>query len=78
MKKLFSIVFLTLLFASCRSGNSYNIIGEIEGTTWNGKQVSLHNITSGAEKTPIDSVIIENGSFKLKGRVDTLGWYLLV
>jgi peroxiredoxin len=78
MKKLFSIVFLTLLFASCRSGNSYNINGEIEGATWNGKLVSLHNITSGAEMAPIDSVIIKNGSFKFKGRVDTLGWYLLV
>jgi len=78
MKKVVLIVVSTLLLMACNSLNAYNIKGEMDDKSWDGKQVTLLGISKQSGLLPIDSTIIKDGTFKLKGKVDTIGWYVLM
>lgn len=78
MRKILTIAFLFLLLLACNSIGSYNITGEIGDNTLDGKQVTLFGLSDKSEMVPLDSVVIKNGTFKLKGDVDTAGWFILL
>jgi peroxiredoxin len=78
MKKMTSLLFITLLFVSCTNINAYNIKGELDDSSWDGKQIALYGLSGEAGLRGIDSTVIEHKTFKLKGDVDTVGWYVLM
>ncbi|HEY5499571.1 MAG TPA: TlpA disulfide reductase family protein [Bacteroidales bacterium] len=78
MKKVVLIVVSTLLLMACNSLNAYNIKGEMGDKSWDGKQVTLLEISTQSGLKSIDSTLIKDGAFKLKGKVDTIGWYVLM
>jgi len=68
---------MTLLLVACGNSKAYNIKGEMGDSTWDGKKVSLLSISKASSMSPIDSAIIKDGAFELKGKVDSAGWYVL-
>jgi len=78
MKKIVLIVVSAMLLMACNSLNAYNIKGEMGDKSWDGKQVTLLDVSNKSGLKPIDSTLIKDGSFKLNGKVDTIGWYVLM
>lgn len=77
MKKILFFAVLTLLFVACNNKNKYSIKGELGSNVWDGRQVTLLGVSEQTGMRSLDSAIIEKGTFKLKGKVDTTGWYVL-
>jgi peroxiredoxin len=78
MKKITSVLFLALIAMACTAINSYNIKGELDDASWNGRQIALYGITSQNTLIGIDSTIIKSQAFHLSGKLDTVGWYVLM
>ena len=78
MKKSVLFIFAVLALTACDRKNSYTLNGEIGSSTLDGKQVSVYSINDDPSSMALDSAIIENGSFKLHGNVDSAGWYILM
>jgi len=77
MKKIVSFAVLVFVFVACNNKNAYNIKGELGSSQWDGKQVTLLGVSNQSDMLSIDSTIIKDGIFKLKGNVDSVGWYML-
>ena len=62
---------LTVLFAgfcSCNNSSQFVINGDFGGEQYNGMVVYLYN-TDDSTQTPLDSAVIDNGQFTIKGTV---------
>lgn len=77
MKKSILLILTTVLLLACSGKKAYDVHGELGDKTWDGLQVTLFSYSDQAGLKPIDSVRIKDGSFHLKGKVDSLGWYVL-
>jgi len=78
MKKITSFLFISLLLVACNNTNAYNIKGKMGDGSWDGKQVTLLGVSGENVMTPIDSTIIKDCAFTLKGKVDSVGWYVIL
>jgi peroxiredoxin len=78
MKKVVLIIAAAILLVACNRINVYNIKGQMGDNSWDGKQVTLIKQIDESGLLSVDSTIIKNGHFKLKGEVDTVGWYMLI
>jgi len=74
------IYFLLCIFVliSCTGKNTYDIRFNSDDTSFDGYLVSVNSLTNKEAADAIDSAIISDGSFRLKGTVDTADWYMLV
>jgi peroxiredoxin len=72
---LVSLVFLLL---ACSTSNTYTISGTLDDASWNGQKVILCCMSNATGLVGIDSTIIEKNAFRLKGKVDSVGWYVLM
>jgi len=77
MKKLALFFLSTILFVACSSKGAYNIKGEMGDATWDGVQVTLLSVSDESGFTSIDSVLIKDGKFRIKGSVDSAAWLVL-
>ena len=67
MRKIFNVLIAAaLLTAVCACNRGYTILGEIPVEEFNGETVYLVNVNDG---TPMDSAIILDGLFQMKGNV---------
>jgi peroxiredoxin len=78
MKNFITIVLLTTFLFACASPNSYQIAGRVDDLNLNGQKAVLYGISEQTGLVPIDSTIIKESSFELKGKVDSVGWYVLM
>lgn len=71
MKKYFNLAAIALLLTACSENSGYEITGTVVADNgMDGKYVYLYKYaprSAGSENTPIDSALIENGTFKFKG-----------
>lgn len=68
MQKIFNLLMAAALLTSLASCNrGYTIYGELPAEGTDGAKVYLTNITDGS---PLDSSIVENGTFKFEGKAD--------
>lgn len=76
MKKILFIITAAIAMYSCDNAPSYTIKGKVDLPEVEGKQALL-TLTENRTTTTIDSVAITNGSFELKGAVETPKMYTL-
>jgi len=67
-----------LAFVSCTGKSTYDLRGKISDPSLNGRQICIMGQSPDYTSAAIDSAIIEDGQFKLKGNVDSADWYMLV
>ncbi len=70
MKKILTVASAALLLAACSEKPGYTITGKVNNAELNGKYVYLYEYGSN-DATPIDSALVENGAFTLKGTQNT-------
>lgn len=77
MQKLFTIVFIGVLFFSCNTEkkaeierDTYLVMGEAPGV-YNGIRAYLQTSDPRGRKINVDTAIVMNGQFKFEGKVDT-------
>lgn len=75
MKKILLFLFAVITLTACDEGNRYDLKGEIGNNSLDGEKVLMYSLDNIAK--PLDSAIIENGKFRLKGRVDSAEWCLI-
>lgn len=69
MKKYFPVAVSVLLLAACSEKPGYEIAGTVSNADLNGKYVYLY--TYGVkDAAPLDSALVQNGAFALKGTQD--------
>lgn len=66
MKKILTVASAALLLAACTEKPGYTITGKVNNAELNGKYVYLYEYGN-SDAAPIDSALVENGAFKLKG-----------
>lgn len=79
MKKILLLVSLTLIVVSCNQlgEKEYLITGTAEGVE-NGKTIILEKIAeSGMGFEPIDTVVVKDGKFEIKGNIEETAIHLL-
>lgn len=69
MKKLATFALATLLLSACGGNKGYQIEGTVTDAGLNGKQVYLYEY--GNATSPVDSALVEDGKFVLKGLQET-------
>lgn len=79
MKKIFSLIILTILFVSCGGPVSYKIEGtvSVDGLK-DGDTISLGYSVDGAKYTPESYATINNGKFEFSGKTENCKLYYLV
>ncbi|MDY3069072.1 MAG: TlpA disulfide reductase family protein [Parabacteroides sp.] len=70
MKKILTVASAALLLAACTEKPGYTITGKVNNAELNGKYVYLYEYGSN-DAAPIDSALVENGAFTLKGTQNT-------
>lgn len=70
MKKILTVASAALLLAACSEKPGYTITGKVNNAELNGKYVYLYEYGSN-DAAPIDSALVENGAFRLKGTQNT-------
>lgn len=70
MKKILTVASAALLLAACSEKPGYTITGKVNNAELNGKYVYLYEYGSN-DVAPIDSALVENGAFTLKGTQNT-------
>lgn len=70
MKKLMTCLAVAFLFAACSGDKEYQIEGTVSNADLNGEYVYLYEYGNTAN-TPMDSALVENGRFILKGEQTT-------
>lgn len=70
MKKILTVACAALLLAACSEKPGYTITGKVNNAELNGKYVYLYEYGSN-DAAPIDSALVENGAFTLKGTQNT-------
>lgn len=78
MKNLITAFFLVFFMTACAKPNNYNLKGSVDEAKWNGQKVMLYGIDDATGLVALDSTVVENNAFSLKGKVDTVGWYVLM
>jgi len=78
MKKLTVLALFSLLLFACNSKKTYNINGEVSDKSLDGKQISILQLSDLSGMKSLDSTLIKDGTFQLKGEVDTVGWFILL
>jgi peroxiredoxin len=76
MKRISLLVFLVAILSACSSPSDYKISGKFD-SNWNGQKVVLYAASPAQGLVGVDSTQIENGVFKLSGKADSVGWYVL-
>lgn len=66
MKKILTIATSAMLLVACSEKPGYEITGTVSNSDLNGKYVYLYEYGV-RDAAPLDSALIENGAFKLKG-----------
>lgn len=66
MKKYLPIAASVLLLAACSEKPGYEITGTVSNSDLNGKYVYLYEYGV-KDAAPLDSALVQNGSFALKG-----------
>lgn len=66
MKKYLTLAASALMLAACSEKPSYEIAGTVSADA-NGKYVYLYNFPYSEEATALDSALVQNGAFSLKG-----------
>ncbi|MEG1543659.1 MAG: TlpA disulfide reductase family protein [Tannerellaceae bacterium] len=69
MKKYLCFAASALLLAACTEKPGYEITGTVANADLNGKYVYLYEYAA-QDATPLDSALVENGAFTLKGTQD--------
>lgn len=70
MKKILTVASAALLLAACTEKPGYTITGKVNNAELNGKYVYLYEYGNN-NAAPIDSALVENGAFTLKGTQNT-------
>lgn len=70
MKKILTVASAAILLAACSEKPGYTITGKVNNAELNGKYVYLYEYGSN-DAAPIDSALVENGAFTLKGTQNT-------
>lgn len=70
MKKILTVASAALLLAACSEKPGYTITGKVNNAELNGKYVYLYEYGSN-DAAPIDSALVKNGAFTLKGTQNT-------
>jgi len=70
MKKLVALAIATFLLSACSGNKGYEIDGTVANADLNGKYVYLYEYGN-ATTSPIDSAMVENSKFVLKGLQET-------
>ena len=79
MRKLFSLITLVLLLASCGGSKSYTISGNIDiDNIKDGDTISLGYSVDGTEFTPETFAVVKDGKFEFTGDVEDCKLYYLV
>lgn len=78
MKKVASLFILAVLLVACNNINAYNIEGKVEDGNWDGRQVTLLRVSNQSDMQSLDSAVIKDGEFALKGKVDTACWLVFL
>ncbi|MDR1170681.1 MAG: AhpC/TSA family protein [Prevotellaceae bacterium] len=74
MRKLYSTVFVFLLFFACNNAHLYKITGQISSDSMEGQTVYLENLLwymQLSNQKSYDSAVIHNKKFELKGNADS-------
>ena len=66
MKKLLFLCAIVVMFAACQNKSEYTINGDVTDPSYEGQQVNLVKWTDSTMVT-VDSTIIKNGKFTIKG-----------
>lgn len=69
MKKILYLSLIAVMFAACQNKSEYTIYGDVTDPSFEGQQVNLVKWTDSIMVT-VDSTIIENGKFKMKGETN--------
>ena len=78
MKNHITFILLVFFLTACAKPNAYNLKGSADDAKWNGKKVLLYGINDATGLVALDSTLVEKNAFSLKGKVDTVGWYVLM
>ncbi len=78
MKNLFTLLFLSFFLSACANPTNYNIKGSVDDANWNGQKVVLYGISEVTGLVALDSTVVDKGAFSLNGKVDSVGWYVLM
>ena len=66
MKKFLFLSAIAVLFAACQSKTGYTISGTVADPMYEGQKVLVVE-SAGSEMVPVDSTVVTNGKFILKG-----------
>lgn len=78
MKNLTTLFLLTFFLTACANPKAYHLKGSVDNAGWNGQKVLLYGISEAVGLVALDSTVVEKESFKLDGKVDSTGWYVLM
>lgn len=78
MKNLTTLFLLTFFLTACANPKAYQLKGTVDDAAWNGQKVLLYGISEAVGLVALDSTVVENKTFSLKGKVDSVGWYVLM
>ena len=70
MKKFLFLSAIAVIFTACQNKTQYTINGTVTDPMYEGQKVVLVESTDN-EMTPVDSTIISNGKFKIKGETES-------
>lgn len=72
------IVGAMMLFSACVASNAYELQGKFQAGIFDGQKVVLYANLNQAGLKGLDSTTIKDNTFKLSGKVDSAGWYILM
>ncbi|HET9570559.1 MAG TPA: TlpA disulfide reductase family protein [Bacteroidales bacterium] len=78
MKNLITLFLLTFFLTACANPKAYNLQGSIDDAKWNNQKVLLYGISEVTGLVALDSTVVEKNRFSLQGKVDSVGWYVLM
>lgn len=70
MKKFLFLSAIAVIFAACQSKTEYTISGTVADPMYEGQKVLIVKATDN-EMVPVDSTVVANGKFKIKGDTDS-------
>lgn len=78
MKNLTTLFLLTFFLSACANPKAYNLKGSADDAKWNGQKVFLYGISEVTGLVALDSTVVDKNAFSLQGKVDSVGWYVLM
>lgn len=78
MKNLNTFILLAFFLSACANPKSYHLKGSVDEASLNGQKVLLYGISQETGLVALDSAVIDKNAFNLQGKVDSVGWYVLM